>query len=308
MRHIVKRLVEHVLVRVATTGVPHRLHGGGNLVLAYHNIVPDGEPISGERSLHLPQRRFAEQLDALLETGVRVVSLDEMMGPGPRREVAEADRRVAITFDDGYGGAVEAGVEELVRRDLKATIFVVPGLVDGREFWWDALSAPEGSMSLATREAALSTARGRNDEVFAWARRYGLPTGEVPEHARSASEASLRIAADTGAIRIASHTWSHPNLTTLSDEECRTELVRASDWLHARFGGPDWLSYPYGLYDQRSERLASATGLRGAFRIDGGWLPASFDHDDEFRLPRLSVPSGLSREGFVLRLAGLFCG
>lgn len=277
-------------------------------MLAYHNVVPDGESVVGEESLHLPCREFAEQLDVLLKDAVRVVSLDELTRVAREPEEVDSHRRVAITFDDAYQGAIHAGIAELVRRNLPATVFVVPGLLGGQTFWWDALSATDAGLSLGTRSAALRTIDGRNEEVIHWARRQGLAIGTVPEHARSASEEDLREVAAHKGIEMASHTWSHANLVRLSEEDCRSEFARAANWLRERFQkDPSWLSYPYGLCSPAAQRAAAAIGHLGAFRIDGGWLPRSLERADVFRLPRLNIPAGLSRAGFALRLAGLLC-
>ena len=309
MRRAVKTVAERMLLHGGPAALSRWALRERGLVLAYHNIVPEGQLIVGDESLHLPRRQFAEQLDLLLASRLRVVSLDELMDDLLDPEVTDPSPRVAITFDDAYRGAVEAGVEELVRRDLPATIFVVPGLVGGQTFWWDAISASAAGLKRRTRDAAIEVARGRNEEVIAWARRQGVTVGTVPEHARSADEKELHAAAAHEGIRMASHTWSHPNLARLSEVECRSEFVHAADWLKKRFGDdPRWLSYPYGLHGEAAEQAAAATDHRGAFRIEGGWLPSSLARLDVFRLPRLNVPAGLSPEGFSLRIAGLLCG
>ncbi|MFQ5529612.1 MAG: polysaccharide deacetylase family protein, partial [Gemmatimonadota bacterium] len=244
-----KALAERILLHAGPAAVSRRSHRKRGLVLAYHNIVPDGESLVGDESLHLPCRRFVEQLDVLSDEAIRVVSLDELTGVTGEPEVVEPRRRVAITFDDAYRGAMQAGVKELVRRDLPATVFVVPGLLGDRTFWWDALSATDAGLIDGARTEALEVARGRNEEVIAWARRSGLPLGEVPEHARSATEAELRSATLHDGIEIASHTWSHANLARLTEEECRVDIARAAEWLQQRFEeDPRWLSYPYGLH------------------------------------------------------------
>jgi hypothetical protein len=128
----VKAAVETVLVRGGAAKLARHFHRDRTLVLAYHNIVPHGDPVAGDCSLHLPQRQFAAQLDLLVEL-CDVIPLDsalERNGRGKRP-------RVAITFDDAYRGTVTAGVSELVSRGLPATIFVVPAFVGGGAFWWD---------------------------------------------------------------------------------------------------------------------------------------------------------------------------
>lgn len=309
MRRVAKTVAERILLHAGPAALSRRLHRGRDLVLAYHNIVPDGETILGEASLHLPRQQFAGQLDLLLRAAVQVVSLDELMEDTRHSERTHPLSRVAITFDDAYRGATHAGVEELIRRGLPATFFVVPGLVGDHTFWWDALSATGSDLGGGIRDAALNDARGRNDEVLAWARRTGIAIGTVPEYARSASEAEIRAAVAQKGIELASHTWSHPNLALLSEGECRDEFAQADAWLVTRFGlPPRWLSYPYGLYGETAERASADNGYHGAFRIDGGWLTGRDERQNLFRLPRLNVPAGISLDGFALRLAGLLSG
>src|SRR5579862_5104874 len=119
------------------SGIPRWLvrgRHGRTLVLAYHNVLPDTAEPTGDRSLHLPRARFAEQLDVLADW-CDVVPLATVLGRAP----ATGRPRVAITFDDGYRGALTVGAAELRARSLPATMFISPGLVGGDGFWWDAL-------------------------------------------------------------------------------------------------------------------------------------------------------------------------
>lgn len=275
------------------------------LVLAYHNIVPHGEASGGDRSLHLPQRAFAQQLDTL-RSMFDILPLDTLLSPAgaaPRTRGGRAG--VVITFDDAYRGAVTAGVVELARRGMPATIFVPPAYVSGGVFWWDVLSPGDiGGLPLAERERALHELSGRGDQILASAARSCTALAIPPEHARCASESELRRAAATPGITLGSHTWSHPNLAALPPQELAEELARPLAWLRERFGSVlPCLSYPYGLSSPEVERAAAAAGYRAALRIDGGWLPrAAMNH---FALPRLNIPAGVSLQGFRLRCAGL---
>ena len=274
---------------------------GGSLILAYHNVVPDGETTAGERSLHIPRRDFAAHLDVLRATH-DVVPLADLLTP------ADAPRpRAAITFDDAYRGALTAGVRELAARGLPAPFFVVPGGVGGEGFWWDALTPPfEDGPPAGLRAEALARGRGEDTAVRGIARQQGMRTYDLPAHARPAGEAELHAAASIPGITFGAHTWSHPNLARLSEAELPAELDAPLRWLRERFPSAaiPWLSYPYGLATAAVARAAAACGYAGALRIDGGWLrgPA-----DPFALPRLNVPAGLSRAGFALRAAGLLC-
>src|SRR2546423_5455975 len=111
----VKAIAERVLLASGGRAARWRMRDR-TLILAYHNVVPDEQPIFGDRSLHLRRSDFAAQLDALRETH-DVVPLPAVLLPshGPRP-------RAAITFDDAYAGAVTLGVAEVVARGLPATV------------------------------------------------------------------------------------------------------------------------------------------------------------------------------------------
>ncbi|HEU4642462.1 MAG TPA: polysaccharide deacetylase family protein [Gemmatimonadaceae bacterium] len=286
------------------TGLPRAARWrrrGEVLVLAYHDVVPHGAAISGDRSLHLPRASFARQLDLLIATH-DVIPLDEALARGARR----ASRPSAvITFDDAYRGAVTAGVEELAARGLPATIFVPPAFVGDGVFWWDLLARDEaGEVPPVLRARALAELAGRGDRILERERSAAADPAAIPPHARCASEDELHRAAAAQGIALASHTWSHPNLAALPPEELDAELRRPLAWLRERFAGVlPVLTYPYGLASPAVERAAEEAGYEAALRIEGGWLPRA--PRSRYALPRLDVPSGLTPHGFRLRSAGL---
>lgn len=303
MRAALKQIAEGALIWTGISAIARRSMWGRALVLAYHNVVPHGAAPIGEGALHLPQRNFADQLDQLMNAA-NVVPLEGLfVEPSSRRRP-----RVVITFDDAYAGALSAGVLELRRRGLPATIFVPPGLLGGRPFWWDDL-VPRGGTALPPllRETLLEECAGQDDRVRA---RQAKPAdaSTMPWWARSATAAELSEASRDGGITLGAHTWGHPNLAALADEELSGELARPLTWLRENFPKPTvpWLSYPYGCHSERVREAARAAGYVGAFRIEGGWLHA--DARPGFTLPRLNVPAGLSASGFGLRLSGLLCG
>jgi peptidoglycan/xylan/chitin deacetylase (PgdA/CDA1 family) len=300
LRAILKQALERTLLATGVASLLGHAAPRGSLVLAYHNIVPHGEPPGGDRSLHLSQRDFATQLD-ILQREVDVVPLTELLEPATKG----SRPRVAISFDDAYRGAVTVGVEVLRTRSLPATIFVPPAFLGGRSFWWDAAADPVSGLSQAARAHALETCAGQDDLVRAWAASTGLSLQAPPAHAVAASEEELQRALEYPGLTLGSHTWSHPNLTRLNDAELADELTRPLGWLRERFLRViPWLTYPYGLTDGRVERAAERAGYEAALCVDGGWLGPS---PSRYSLPRFNVPAGLSAAGFRLRLAGLFC-
>jgi peptidoglycan/xylan/chitin deacetylase (PgdA/CDA1 family) len=293
-----KHLAERALVAFGVERFTRRRLSGRTLVLAYHNIVPDGEYTAGDASLHLPQHEFARQLDALAESHY-VVPLDDL-----DRDSTTQRPRVIITFDDAYDGAVSAGVEELRKRQMPATIFVAPAML-GSTPWWDALADPKlGAVPDDVRRHALERLHGEAIAIFEWTKRASLGFQAASKLPRIATEAELKVSASKPGITLASHTWAHQNLASLGSTALESELRRPLQWLQPRFPAVvPWLSYPYGLFNDSVQAAARNAGYAGAFRIDGGWMPRS--SPSSYALPRLNIPAGLSLNGFRLRLAGL---
>jgi peptidoglycan/xylan/chitin deacetylase (PgdA/CDA1 family) len=293
-----KRPLERALGSSGVTWITrHRLRGK-RLILAYHGVIPDGARPAGERALFIPQREFAAHLDMLCAVA-DVASLTRLDEEGDGRP------RVAITIDDAYGGAVCEGVHELVTRSLPATIFVAPGRLDGHTFWWDALSHATGKLNDRVRDYALHSLAGSDERVREWAARAGLPVStELPEYARAASRVKLRAALEHPGITIASHTWSHANLASLSMREILSELARSREWLEAEFAGKtiDWLAYPYGLDSSAARRALAASSYAGALRILGGWHASK--NVSRFARPRLNVSASLSVAGLRAHVLG----
>lgn len=284
-----------------------RRHRQDVLILAYHNVVPDGALISGDRSLHLPQRDFGRQLDLLQRTH-DIVDLSAALESA--RSVTRSERErplAAITFDDAYSGSMTAGVAELRLRDLPATFFVAPHFVGGSTFWWDTLAHPETGLAPDVRTTGLELLRGRQDELLAWAGEAGVRSHDVPDHTRCSSIDHIKTALEYEKITLGSHTWSHPSLPSLNPDELSDELSAPRDWL-AQFGDRvlPIISYPYGHANSAVSAAARKAGYVAGLMVDGGWTAAG--HANALAVPRLNIPAGVSDDGFVIRSAGLLAG
>ncbi len=269
-------------------------------MLAYHNIVPDGESPAGDQSLHLPVATFRRQLD-IMERTHDIVPLSTLLEG--RRGARPA---VAITFDDAYRGALTAGLEALAERGLPASFFVVPGFL-GRGFWWDEVPADDAPERAGDfREDALNQLAGRDGAIREWAAKLGMVPRVAPGHAQCATLEELAEAVHAGNVTLAAHSWSHANLARVEPADLEQELRRPLDWLREHFAADrvlPFLAFPYGRSSAQACRAAQAAGYAAAFSVTSGWLPPQ--PAGRYDLPRLNVPNGLSIEGFGLRIAGL---
>lgn len=300
MNSTLKHLGERALVGSGAARLARIKLRRRTLVLAYHNVVPHGVALSGNLNLHLAQREFARQLDVLVRTH-DVAPIDTLLMPPSSSERP----RVIITFDDAYSGTLTAGIDELVRRGLPATIFVAPALL-GSVPWWDILAErTRGIVPDHLQRHALEALGGRRSEILRWIQSEPMGSRSASTLPHIGTESQLEAAISKPGITLGSHSWSHPNLCALTGTELETELAKPLQWLQSRFATvATWLSYPYGCFNDNVQNVAQKVGYVGSFRIDGGWIPQSAPRPHA--IPRLNIPSGLSLNGFRLRLAGLF--
>jgi peptidoglycan/xylan/chitin deacetylase (PgdA/CDA1 family) len=302
VRQVLKGVVEAAFCGSGMPRVARWRRRGSTLILAYHNIVPDGAPVAGDGSLHLAGQRFADQLDTLSRTH-EIVSLREALELSRTEAPARAGARprAVITFDDATQGALTAGVAELSRRRLPATVFVAPGFVGGHSFWWDAVT----ELSEELRALCLTALQGRDGAVRRWAAEHDIALRDVPAHQTCATEDQLHAAVTQG-IELGAHSWSHPNLTMLSGADLESELVRPLEWLRARFTSVlPVVAYPYGFSSPGVGAATRSAGYEAALRVDGGWLDGAGRSTDRYSLPRQNVAAGLSARGFRLLASGV---
>ena len=292
-----KHWIEMALARGGAARLTLRQRTQDVAVLAYHNVVPRGESVVGDRSLHVDQAEFAAQLD-LIQRHAQVVPLSKI-----HQSPLESRLRVAITFDDAYRGAMTAGLDELEKRGMPSTVFVPTGLLGSEGFWWDLLAVNSEPLEPAMRDHVLDQLQGDGSRALDWAREEGRPIADLPDHALPMTEDEL-LNLESEGLTLGAHTVSHANLPVLTESEVRNELLESKKWLEERTSRYiDWLAYPYGHYDDMVARVAGQV-FEGAVRVDGGLIDGSKPPPDD-RVPRINVPRGLTLDGLLLRLSGL---
>ncbi len=141
-------------------------------------------------------------------------------------------RAVAITFDDGFANLYTHALPVLQRYGLKATVYVITGMVGKTTKWTD------GAKSLPSLP------------ILDWAQ-----------------IAALRA---TG-VEIGTHSVTHGFMTQYSDARLQEELEAPNNELEARFGQPvGAFAYPQGDYDERVVEAVKRAGYRTATTVDQG--------------------------------------
>jgi len=154
----------------------------------------------------------------------------------------------AITFDDGFASVLEHALPVLTRYGLPATVFVV---------------------------AETLTPSGRPVD---W-------VDTPPPYPMSTLTADQLRELDASGVRVESHSFSHHDLTQLSERECTEDLLRSRELLEDLLGRPvRHLAYPRGRHAPHVRRAAERAGYGHAFS-----LPESTEHTGRYAVPRVGV-------------------
>jgi peptidoglycan/xylan/chitin deacetylase (PgdA/CDA1 family) len=135
-------------------------------------------------------------------------------------------------------------------------------------------------------------------------KRLGWP-GVLDLELHDVGPQNLRASEVRGLIRsgweIESHTIDHPDLTTVTPERLRYELVGSKEQLLRRFGvHADFVCYPYGRYNATVEAAVRAAGyLAATTEVEGYARPDG----DLFALPRVRVERTDTAAMLMTRLA-----
>jgi len=121
----------------------NRSRGGRVPILMYHGIRTETGPRRPYFETNTTPELFASQLRFLIENGFQTVSLAEALQDTEGR--LSSQKRVVITFDDGYRDFYTTAFPILRRHGLTATVFVIsgftrkqPGQFNGKELMtWD---------------------------------------------------------------------------------------------------------------------------------------------------------------------------
>jgi len=296
-------------------------------ILCFHGVEANGPAASG--SAHVSTRHFRETID-VARSVARPVPLVELID---RWRAGHSTRGLfAVTFDDAYRSlADQAARDALAGGMVPITIFVVNEATErGLPFWWDRVEALH---RVASRDQWLEFERAvgvpdsyRTSAALAYGplrpmRQWVLErfAGRWPESAAellSASEARFSVSAPQramtfpeleslvacGGVDIGVHTMSHPVLPQLDDDEVRREVGMSYSQLRERWASTlPWLAVPFGLYDDRTARLARDVGVEGILSLNAfSLVHASFSHG----LPRVNIMENAPPWKVALRLSG----
>lgn len=324
---VVKPWARHArAAAIRATGRLRRLEAarrGALTILCYHRVLPEAR----KRAYFIPDlavtpEAFAGHCAALRDR-FEVLPLSEAHDRW--RTGAHAGKPLAaITFDDGYRDNFVHARPVLESLGLRATFFVVTGLIgSGRLPWYDHLGHAAAALSVAGEAAALEAHLGGPARAALRGHAPGADYARaLVEHAKALSpEARTALLADAEQLlpgppadpsldhlmdeaqlralhaaghEIGSHTHTHPILPQLEAAALRAELVQSRDAIAAAVGeAPRAFCYPNGDFnDAVADAVAAAGYALATTTAQGVNAPGA----EPLRLARVFIHEGrLSR-------------
>jgi peptidoglycan/xylan/chitin deacetylase (PgdA/CDA1 family) len=209
-----------------------RLFLRGLPVFTYHSV---GDAPAGARDpfLYVSKARFDEQLRTLRKQGFTSGTFEDLTaGDG------NPERKVVITFDDGYRNVLRNGLEVLLRQQFRAIQYIVAGMIGTRNEW--------------------DVKHGNVPEAL-------MDTGEIREWLSAGQE-------------IGSHSLTHANLPRISEREAREQIMGSKKKLEDTFGiAIKHFAYPGGQWSPGVRDLVCeagyATACTTAFGVNTAQTP-----------------------------------
>jgi peptidoglycan/xylan/chitin deacetylase (PgdA/CDA1 family) len=299
----------------------------GGAILCFHAVTTREHPADGDA--HVPLDDFKACIRKARRCG-EFVSLGELVSR--HRAGRSTSGLMALTFDDAYA-ALASEFQDFVRREgLPIAVFPVTSAAEtGASYWWDRVDdlfpqtrptrwrAFEAACGLPNdyrngqpsaygplrplRQWILAAFAGQwpsrlEPELQALERETGRPTRQ-----RAMTFDELQRLLRLPGAEIGVHTATHPVLPLLSEADARREIDSAYRVLNERFGKVlPVLAVPYGLYDDRTLRLASACGMSASLTLSGETLSARARSD---ALPRICITRTDARTKLASRLLGI---
>ena len=275
------------LVASASSAPP----SAGSLTGVIFHAVNDGSagqansPLAPNLAVAVPVfRAFVEQM---LELGYTIVSPQQIdAGLEP------AGRYLAITFDDGYFNNALA-LEVLDEFRVPATFFVSSGhVLEGRAFWWDALSrefSRSGGSGRALRtetERLKGLSHGQAERLLC--ERFGAsflkPCSDLD---RPFAPKELAQFAASPWVHLGNHTRDHAILTNCTPEQRLEQMAACQQALEDLTGKrPVAIAYPNGNSSPAVVASALQAGLRVGFTVRQTRTPVPLSGDDQMAIGR----------------------
>lgn len=241
-------------------------------ILMLHRVVKQRSQLLANRELEVTPGFLEQTILHYKENGYRFVDMDEVV-----RVVKGGKQKqkfVCFTFDDGYADNYTLAFPIFKKYNCPFTINITTDFYERKALlWWyvlEDLGVTDDEFSALRKEIF----KLKNSEIEPFFEKR-FPQGNysfeqtVKQMALSAEQ--IKTLSDSGLCTIGNHTVSHPNLTALTPDEQKRQIVDARQKLEALTGKPvRHFAFPYGLHNNDTLRILERNATVTATKTWGG--------------------------------------
>lgn len=330
LSNTVTKLILDMIALSGASVLAKPLFSGVGGVLMLHRVEPaingKGHDFNPNSSLTVTPQFLDTLLTELSANGYEFVDLDEAT---IRIKNGSSKPFVAITLDDGYKDNALHAAPVFHKHNAPYTIFIAPGLVDGRAtLWWEDLELiiqkndhvelvlPNEKLALETKtiaqknvayEKAMQILTSSTTEieqrkiVNTACKKYKFNAQEHRANSIMTWDELKEIATD-GLCTLGAHTIHHYAVARLSDKDCMSQLKQSADEITKQTGKqPKHFAYPYGYPSAAGARdffIAKTLGFKSAVTTRHGVCYKQ--HSQHLTaLPRISVNGNFQKSRYI---------
>lgn len=273
---VIKKTFSRLFVATGCNWVASKLMGHNLFIIGYHSIASKNNDrvAACYFDIAISAEDFAKHLDYLRSQGHTFIHFSEIQSVFAKKTY----KPTIIYFDDGFSDNLTVALPILESRNIKATIFVTTGFMDGTAIpqtsYLRWLLIRQGKDSKTIENAVQDfKAKSYNDRRIITDRYDQLdPTAKLEwkKIAFYLTEDQLKSLVSHN-IEIGSHSVSHTKLTELSDNELGVELRQSREVLEALTAQKiETLSFPHGRSNERVVAALKNSGYTYAVGTHGG--------------------------------------
>jgi len=259
-------------------------------ILLYHRVAPDTlDPYA----LCIDQSVFRRHLEFVQGTCTPMALTDLV---DTLRDGGQAERAVAITFDDGYADNLTTASPMLDELGLPATFFVTTADLECPQvYWWDQLArSSTSSKHLVHDELVHATLEHRRD-ILAELRFES--DDAILKAPRPMSGSELVQLASRPGHDVGVHTRHHLFLPSQSADVSESELGDCKADLERLLRRPvRTVAYPFGGETPQIAAIAERLGFEIGVTVQRDLVQS---HADPLRLPRIDVSPRVNLESLL---------
>lgn len=262
-------------------------------ILMLHRVVRLKSILEDNRSLEITPAFLEQTILKYQSKGYRFVSLDDIHEQISQKKKLK-QKFVCFTFDDGYIDNYEVAYPILKKYNCPFTIFITTDFPDKKALlWWYVLE----DFLLQNKRLILgdgsrydcSTVELKN-QVFQQVKQKIFSSQETNTklfleqlfknydfsftsqiNTTSLSWEQIKILSEDSLCTIASHTISHPVLTTLPDENITFELKKSKEIIESHINkSVEHFAFPYGIHNSKVTKIVENNGYITACLANGG--------------------------------------